>query len=94
MQKAKEIDTITSKFCAIFSIPALLTKVIIKQGMDEPCLYISTLLSRGAPDVNYSGLVILDAKTMTEIGRAEFRLVDILSIFINCEIVNRFQNCA
>ena len=29
---------------------------------------------RGSPDVNYSALVVLDAKTMREIGRAEFLL--------------------
>lgn len=29
---------------------------------------------RGEPDVNYAGLVVLDARTMTELGRAEFRL--------------------
>ena len=38
----------------------------------EPKLLIFT--TRGEPDVNYAGLVVLDAKTMTELGRAEFSL--------------------
>ena len=29
----------------------------------------------GSPDVSYTGLVVLDARTMTELGRAEFELI-------------------
>ena len=34
----------------------------------------TSVIYRGEPDVNYAGLVVLDAKTMTELGRAEFTL--------------------
>ena len=29
----------------------------------------------GSPDVSYTALVVLDARTMTELGRAEFKLI-------------------
>ena len=34
----------------------------------------STTLTKGAPEVNYTALIVLEAKSMKQIARSEFRL--------------------
>ena len=43
-------------------------------GHEEDDGVIVSSAIRGAPEVNYSALLVLNARTMTEMGRAEFQL--------------------
>ena len=43
-------------------------------SQDEDDGVLISSMIKGKPDVKYTALLILDAKTMTEIGRAEFLL--------------------
>ena len=44
------------------------------EGVEEDDGVIVASAIRGAPEVNYTALLVLDAKNMREIGRSEFRL--------------------
>lgn len=73
-----KIDTISGKvhtWCEIGSYCAEPMFVPKPDSQDEDDGVILSSIIRNKPEVNYTALLVLDAKTMTEIGRAEFRCV-------------------